>query len=886
MIKKYLSILFLFSLSLKVFATHNRAGEITYKHLGGLSYEITIVTYTDIGPDVSADRPELELFWGDGTSSVLPRNNGSGNFGENIGNETKKNLYTGTHTYPGPGNYRVSMEDPNRNEGVINVPGSVNLPFYIESFIMISPFGVGNYNSSPILLNPPIDNACVGRIYIHNPGAYDPDGDSLSYKLVNCKGENGAEIAGYSIPANITLNTITGDLIWNTPTMQGEFNYAILIEEWRNYGSTYIKIGSVLRDLQVDVSTCPLNDPPEIATITDTCVIANTFLTFNVTATDINGDKIALSGTGAPFLVSSSPAQFTYKIIYPPVVTSFNWQTNCSHVRLQPYAALFKAVDNGGPNLSTYKTVNIRVIAPPVLNPQASPQGNAIKLDWDKSTCNGAVGYDIYRKNGFYGYVPSNCETGVPAYTGYQLIGSVGGWGNNSFLDNNGGVGLMPGFEYCYMIVAVFEDGSESIASEEVCTSLKKDLPVITNVSVVNTSESDGEIYLAWSKPTELDTIQHSGPFKYYIFHSSDSFASALILIDSTDALLGLNDTVFNHTGINTRNSPHSYRIDLYNVAAGNHYFIGSSYFGPSIFLKVSPESTGNKLKLSWNNNVPWVNSQYVIFKQNPVTLGFDSLNSTNQTFYVDTGLVNGETYCYLVKTIGAYSFSGIINPIVNFSQESCGIPVDVMPPCPPLLTIAPNCLTMSNSLIWTNPNGACEEKDALRYIVYYKAFADDSFEMLQEVNNLSDTTLLHNNGGSIAGCYYVSAIDQFGNESILSDSVCVDNCPVYELPNVFTPDADGANDLFVPLDPYRYIESINIKMFNRWGQLVFESNNLDINWNGVNQFTNKICPEGVYFYVCKVNEIRLVGIVQRNLQGYIHLFRNGDTVPAAPTTN
>ena len=59
-----------------VFATHNRAGEITYKHLAGNLYEVTITTYTKIS--APADRPELEIFWGDLTSDTIPRTNGSG----------------------------------------------------------------------------------------------------------------------------------------------------------------------------------------------------------------------------------------------------------------------------------------------------------------------------------------------------------------------------------------------------------------------------------------------------------------------------------------------------------------------------------------------------------------------------------------------------------------------------------------------------------------------------------------------------------------------------------------------------------------------------------------------------------------------------------------
>ncbi|MDP6908060.1 MAG: hypothetical protein QF371_01080, partial [Flavobacteriales bacterium] len=134
-------------------ATHNRAGEITYEYLGGLSFRATITTYTV--PDSPADRPWLELNWGDGTIDTVPRVNGGGQ-GEIIQQGVKKNIYIYEHTYPSASTYVMSMEDPNRNGGVNNIPNSINVPFYIETTVTISPFF--GANNSPVLLNPPIDD--------------------------------------------------------------------------------------------------------------------------------------------------------------------------------------------------------------------------------------------------------------------------------------------------------------------------------------------------------------------------------------------------------------------------------------------------------------------------------------------------------------------------------------------------------------------------------------------------------------------------------------------------------------------------------------------------------------------------------------------------------
>ena len=106
------------------------------------------------------------------------------------------------------------------------------------------------------------------------------------------------------------------------------------------------------------------------------------------------------------------------------------------------------------------------------------------------------------------------------------------------------------------------------------------------------------------------------------------------------------------------------------------------------------------------------------------------------------------------------------------------------------------------------------------------------------------------------------------------SNIICVDNCPSYTLPNAFTPNGDGFNDLFIPY-PYRFIERMDINIFNLWGGRVFTSEDPDINWDGTN-FDGKDLAEGTYFYTCRVFENRVEGVTENPeiLSGYIKLVR------------
>lgn len=176
------------------FATHERASEIFFRHVSGLTYEITLISYTFTPSPANAYRDLLTIDWDDGTTSQIPRVEET-----NLPNNFTYNRYVGLHTFTGPGDFIISCEDPNRNGGILNIPNSINIPMYIYSELLISPF-LGGYDNSPILLMPPVDNGCVSEPFYHNPGAYDPDGDSLSYKLVPCLGDQGKVIPGYTLP--------------------------------------------------------------------------------------------------------------------------------------------------------------------------------------------------------------------------------------------------------------------------------------------------------------------------------------------------------------------------------------------------------------------------------------------------------------------------------------------------------------------------------------------------------------------------------------------------------------------------------------------------------------------------------------------------------------
>lgn len=507
-------------------ATHNRAGEITYKWIGpGLhTYEIKVTTYTSIGGSNLADRCEDTVYFGDGTRAVVMRNNGLCNGSCSPACEgvplpvgyIKLNEYVTTHTYPGPGNYKISMEDPNRNAGVINIPNSVNQVFYIESFLVIPAFGAGK-NSSPVLTFPPIDNGCVGQCFYHNPGAYDVDGDSLSYELTTCRGHLGVTCPGYTYPStgggNFHIDSLAGTLEWCAPQVQGLYNMAMIIREWRrDDDGSYFLIGYIERDMQVEVGSCS-NMPPQIQfnNLTDYPVVG-AVVTKTMTASDPNADILTMEANGAPFGVSVPVATFSSPVGLTPVNGLFSWQTNIAHVRRMPYQVTVKVIDNDPTiKLVDFKTFNVKVIPNAPFDLSTNPYTDHIILKWKKPISYSTTGsnpflrYNIYRNDSAYNWLYAVHETSPPPYTGFTYLGSNGASiSDTTFFDYNNGNAFVPGKLYSYVVVAEYLDGATSHISNtsvnQIYVGIKENILTNDDVQVFPNPASD-DLTIVFSQP-------------------------------------------------------------------------------------------------------------------------------------------------------------------------------------------------------------------------------------------------------------------------------------------------------------------------------------------------------------------------------------------------
>ena len=742
----------LFCFAFSAMATHQRAAEITYTWLGGNAYEFTLTTY-NVPNAAWSQRDSLLVKWGDGSENYIPRIQW-----QNLGDDCVLNTYRVIHNYSSSGTYVISMEDANRNYGVVNVPNSVSVPMYIETELVINPF-LG-FNNSVQLLNPPIDKGCVGKLYLHNPSADDPDGDSLSYRLLPCKGMGGMEIPGYVYPQasqSFEIDPITGELHWENPILQGEYNVAFIVEEWRHG----VKIGSVIRDMQILISACD-NDLPQIHCEDAYCVVAGEQLSFVVSGSDPDPyNNVTLTASGAPFELAQSPA-----IMNPETVTGQNpefefvWNTNCNHVRNTPYQVVIHAKDNGVPvSLTNVKTITINVMGPKVQNLDAEVYGHNVTLSWAAYSCPNAAALLVYRKAGCDGYEPDECETGIRE--GYQLIATLNDISATSYIDHD----LAQGMAYEYRVLAQFHDGAKGIVSEAACVELKNDSPLMTHVSNDSIDLVSGHVVTCWAKPKEIDE-QYVAPFSYTLTRTLDGVTS--VVYEGAD-------TTFLDTNLNLAEAATLiYKVQMRDA---NQQTMGESATASAVMLAAN--GTFNEARLSWTESVPWLVDSTQIFKQ--VDNHFVRIASVTDFEFTDTDVESDVTYRYYVRTFGHYTLEGIMRPLVNYSA--------------------------------------------------------------------------------------IKAV-RIGHEEPTEDFS-------YKLPNVFTPNGDTYNDIFEPMvTGLDLIVSAKTVIFNRWGNILWDSDDPLIQWDGKNKNTKLDCPPGTYFYITEIIYMGEAGEENLRLQGSITIVR------------
>ncbi|MCJ8292514.1 MAG: gliding motility-associated C-terminal domain-containing protein [Crocinitomicaceae bacterium] len=311
--------------------------------------------------------------------------------------------------------------------------------------------------------------------------------------------------------------------------------------------------------------------------------------------------------------------------------------------------------------------------------------------------------------------------------------------------------------------------------------------PIYTFTSNVNACENSTVTYPDGS--TEVIT-------------ASTSYTSTLTTVDGCDSLIVTNVTVSFSTSSTVNET----------VCFGTQYTSpqGNSY-GPGSFSETLVSAIGCDSVVT-----------YVVTEIAPITSTINENVCFGEQYTSSNGTIySGGTYTEILTAVSGCDSVVTIN-VSEFNRVTASF-----------LENEANLTTLNPEVTFTNTS---EGADA-----YVWTFGDGSPQSFEE-------SPIHLYPYFESTTYIVTliAINQAGCSDTISQLIFIEEELIYFVPNTFTPDGDALNNTFEPVftsghDPFDY----SLLIFNRWGQLIFESHDATIGWDGT--YNGRFVQEGTY---------------------------------------
>ncbi len=175
-------------------------------------------------------------------------------------------------------------------------------------------------------------------------------------------------------------------------------------------------------------------------------------------------------------------------------------------------------------------------------------------------------------------------------------------------------------------------------------------------------------------------------------------------------------------------------------------------------------------------------------------------------------------------------------------------------------------------------------------YILTVDATPSTTINLGEEVALTATTNVDHSNSYSwtpsiLVGCsncastkavpthntlFTVNVVDANGCSATDTMSVTVNSITDIFIPNVFTPNNDGNNDIYQLYGDISAIEFLEFKIFNRWGEMVYSTNDHQFTWDGI--YKGQPVEPGAYIYTMKV--VFINGYSRNDYKGSITILR------------
>jgi gliding motility-associated-like protein len=251
----------------------------------------------------------------------------------------------------------------------------------------------------------------------------------------------------------------------------------------------------------------------------------------------------------------------------------------------------------------------------------------------------------------------------------------------------------------------------------------------------------------------------------------------------------------------------------------------------PAVVENIS-SAIGNEgtVDLEWTQDPAYVASIYNITKT--VNGTFANVNSSPTTTYTDDEYLHDVVTCYTI------SYTDACNNKSPASVQAC--PIRLIPTRQPDNTV---------SLSWTPYEGW--ENGVDHYVV--QKFNGQG-QLLGTVNVSNATTYVDNvpDSQNQTVVYRITAIaNDAGIASSVSNAFTVIKEPNLFHPTAFTPNDDGLNDIFNVYG--QFITAFEMRIFNRWGEMMYVTEDLEDGWDG--HYKGTLMPEGTYVFRATITD-------------------------------
>jgi gliding motility-associated-like protein len=222
----------------------------------------------------------------------------------------------------------------------------------------------------------------------------------------------------------------------------------------------------------------------------------------------------------------------------------------------------------------------------------------------------------------------------------------------------------------------------------------------------------------------------------------------------------------------------------------------------------------------------------------------FDSITCINQSkgfgfkWYINNVFMSDKSnFKYLFPTVGTYTIKLVVDDAFSCNKiDSIEKRVTVVTASAASFTYTPKPTKINKPVTFKNTS--------LDGVNYKWTFGDGDSLITKDVNALVVHTYQQNKKYQV--CLYVE--NKNGCIGVICDSVLARVNPLFDVPNALAPEGKN-NKIFVK--GYG-IKSINWNIYNRWGILVFSTNNINDGWDG--KYKGEIQPIDVYHYTLQVN--------------------------------